>query len=133
MESKHTILEVEKRDENNKCENKNRRHRTLDVHNSEKHITSDMETTSSEEEYNCLECDFQGTEKAQLEKHISWQHTIAKCDLCEFKGGNKRILEEHKTLKHITNSQDCNKCDTTYSCNTELQKHIEEKHVTDKR
>ena len=131
-ESEHTTQEVKKTNENDKSENKNKSHRTLDAHKSEKHITYDMET-SAEEEYNCLECDFQGTEKAQLEKHISWQHTIAKCDLCEFKGGNKRILEEHKTLKHITNSQDCNKCDTTYSCNTELQKHIEEKHVTDKR
>ena len=63
-----------------------------------------------EEEFNCGECDFQGNEQCQLEKHINWKHKEAKCSLCNYVGGNKVILQRHMKIKH-SNDDDLRKTD----------------------
>ena len=41
------------------------------------------ETIIKESEFNCLFCDFQGTELLQLNRHINLKHT-AFCKMCDF-------------------------------------------------
>ena len=92
-------------------------------HKDDKHRTEN-DDINIDVEFNCHECDFQGTEKSQLEKHINWKHTLAKCDVCEFKGGNRIILEKHKKLVHERKVLDeCKTCGQLDNKKSQVKEH----------
>ena len=62
-----------------------------------------------EEQYNCKECDYQGTSNIQLKKHIELKHTarLAKgtnieCRICGERFDTKWKFMSHSKDKHIT-------------------------------
>ena len=63
-----------------------------------------------EEEFNCNECDFQGTEKHQLAKHINLKHEAVKCSMCNFIGGGKVELEKHTKIEHSGSDNKIGNC-----------------------
>ena len=61
-----------------------------------------------EEEFNCIECDFQGTRKYELIKHISLKHSgkqemndSIKCRICGEQFNTKWNLMHHRKEKHM--------------------------------
>ena len=63
-----------------------------------------------EKEYNCIDCDYQGTSSCELEKHVELKHTAGvpkdeslKCRIC----GEKWKLMTHRKEKHITSVACC--------------------------
>ena len=60
-------------------------HMKKDHDNSPEAYTKNM---NKEEEFNCLECPFQGSEEIQLSKHVQLKHRIH-CKNCEKKFQNK--------------------------------------------
>ena len=66
------------------------------------------------EEYNCTECDFQGTTDIQLRKHVNLKHTsrghdntIIECRICGEGFDVKWKLMKHRKIKHITSVAPC--------------------------
>ena len=77
-----------------------------------------------EVEFNCTECDFQGTSDIQLKKHIDFKHTVPnvnneeniKCRNCDEEFSDKRTLMYHRKLKHLSTVAYC-KNNTERRCN----------------
>ena len=70
-----------------------------------------------EVEYNCKECDFQGTSEMLLNKHINLKHriptaktgmTIIKCRNCGDEFEDKRNFMNHRKSKHLNALAMCN-------------------------
>ena len=59
----------------------------LRKHNDMKHPQRENTDREKEQEFNCVECDYQGHNEAQLRKHISLKHMIdprtIKCRMCD--------------------------------------------------
>ena len=107
-----------------------------------------------EEEFNCFECDYQGTEQSQLSKHIKLKHRL-QCRNCEkvFKtkpelmvhrkkdhyntvavcrnGMNCEFLEKcwWKHRKNDGNLIDCFYCETSFATKVEVMKHRKKEHL----
>ena len=67
-----------------------------------------LEEADTEEEFNCLECDYQGTEQSQLNKHIQFKHRI-QCRICENFFKNKPEFMVHRKSEHYQTVATCNK------------------------
>ena len=61
-----------------------------------------------EKEYDCLECDFQGSEEIQLNKHIKIKHRM-QCRNCENLFKTKPELMVHRKMEHYNLVAMCNK------------------------
>ena len=122
-QAKHTIEEVGNETGSDECDKKRACQDMIIEHKDDKHRTEN-DDINIDVEFNCHECDFQGTEKSQLEKHINWKHTLAKCDVCEFKGGNRIILEKHKKLVHERKVLDeCKTCGQLDNKKSQVKEH----------
>ena len=61
-----------------------------------------------ENEYNCKECDFQGSSEMQVRKHVNLKHTpkgrdttgTIKCRICEQEFSEKWNLMRHRKTNH---------------------------------
>ena len=68
-----------------------------------------------EEQFNCYDCDYQGTSSAQLKKHISLRHSAngerqdsaIQCKICGDKFSEKWHLMSHRKAQHISNVAPC--------------------------
>ena len=85
-------------------------------------LTSFEETFSQEgdieEEFNCQECPFQGTQQSQLNQHIQLKHRI-KCRNCENFFKHKPELMVHRKKEHYETVASCKKgvnCEFTDRC-----------------
>ena len=57
------------------------------------------------QEFNCLECDYQGTKQEELSKHIRTKHTSQvsmKCRNCEKQFDSKPSLMIHRKTEHLS-------------------------------
>ena len=106
-----------------------------------------------EEEFNCIECDFQGTQQSQLSKHILIRHRI-KCRNCESIFKNKPEFMVHRKKEHYNavavclkgancvfldrcwwkhkkenaNEIECYYCEETFATKAEVMFHRKTKH-----
>ena len=55
--------------------------------------------------------------------------TLNKCDQCPYQTKNLLSARRHKQYKHEGSRYLCDQCDTSYSANFKLLKHIESKHA----
>ena len=65
-----------------------------------------------EEEYNCMECDFQASQKTELNKHIQIKHTLhegIKCRNCGVNFKRKPDLMVHRKVDHPHTVAPCRK------------------------
>ena len=69
---------------------------------------NDMDLSFVEKEFNCMECDFQGTEQNQLNKHILIRHRM-QCRNCESIFKTKPELMEHRKEEHYATIALCRK------------------------
>ena len=63
-----------------------------------------------EKEYNCNECDYQGTTDTELTKHVELKHTNGnqvKCRICGESFDTKWEFMNHRKAKHITRVAQC--------------------------
>ena len=64
----------------------------------------------SERQFNCYDCDYQGTSSVQLRKHITLKHSAngerhegaIQCKICGEKFSEKWHLMTHRKSQHIT-------------------------------
>ena len=78
--------------------------------------TSSSPHKQDDDEYNCTECDFQGTSDSQLKKHVYHKHTPKsqhpgniECRICGEFFETKWTLMNHRKDKHISFVRTCNK------------------------
>ena len=65
-----------------------------------------------EKEFNCNDCDYQGSTQRDLEKHIYIKHTMTNkinCRICGEEFTEKRNLMHHRKKKHIETVAPCRK------------------------
>ena len=60
------------------------------------------------EEFNCLECHFQGSEEIQLSKHVELKHRV-QCRNCEKSFKTKPHFMEHRKTEHYSLVAHCRK------------------------
>ena len=68
-----------------------------------------VEKETEEQQYNCNACDYQGTNKYQLEKHIQLKHTVngiqsvetIKCRNCGELFCDRRNFMNHRKSQHV--------------------------------
>ena len=80
----------------------------LRKHINTKHAEEGNTTGITEEEFNCEDCDFQGTEKEQLKKHFTLKHILT-CRNCNEEFKEKRMLMIHRKNKHPNSVAPCRK------------------------
>ena len=80
-------------------------HMEKDHDNSPEGYTNEM---NREEEFNCLECPFQGSEEIQLSKHVQLKHRI-QCRNCEKSFNTKPSFMEHRKTEHYSLVAHCRK------------------------
>ena len=68
--------------------------------------TKNNNTSLIEEEFNCLECAFQGTEQSQLYKHIQLKHRI-NCRNCEKTFKTRSEFMVHRKIEHYSSVALC--------------------------
>ena len=71
-----------------------------------------------EGEFNCFQCDFQGTQQSQLSKHIQLKHSI-QCRNCDKFFRSKPELMVHRKTEHYGTVAPCKKgssCEFTERC-----------------
>ena len=67
-----------------------------------------------DEEYNCIECDYQFNNKMSLQKHINLIHTVIKetngtikCFKCEQKFSDHWTIMSHRKDNHLEQTNPC--------------------------
>ena len=86
---------------------------------------------SQEEEFNCEECDYQGTSKNGLQKHFQIKHVhkeIIRCKICSEMFTTNQNLRTHIKTSHTEENINCHKCDSDVTSKQNVQKHSELKH-----
>ena len=83
-----------------------------------------------------MQCDYQGTDKAFLERHIKLKHSTKEefnCMQCDFQGTDKAFLEKHFKLKHSTNNAEltfkCYYCHELFCSKWDLMDHRKNAHT----
>ena len=89
-------------------ENKGNRQDKYEKHNSIKHSVEELEISETDEEFNCIECDFQTTSTEYLRKHIKIKHRII-CKICEKEFKEKSNLMLHRKTEHYNSVATCRK------------------------
>ena len=86
---------------------------------------------NQEEEFNCQECDHQGTSQKGLVKHIQLKHThqeIIKCSICSEMLTTNQNLRSHIEKSHIEYDINCSKWDNNTTTQYYAERHPETKH-----
>ena len=96
-----------------------------------------IDTHSTQNKFNCLECDEKFTTSFTYERHLLEKHTERKtfqCELCEQKFSLERNLHRHLKDSHEVgvNSFKCDLCEITFKRNDNLLKHERDVHNINK-
>ena len=83
-----------------------------------------MNDSHPEEQFNCDQCDFQGTTQLQLNKHINLKHNVKGQNIAE----NCCKLKKHMNDSHPEKQFNCDQCDFQATALLQLNKHINLKH-----
>ena len=139
------------------CEKTFSMNKELEDHKINEHTTiteNFSEENNIEEEFNCTECPFQGSEQNQLSKHVKLKHRI-ECRNCSNSFKTKPELMVHRKIEHYNTIAMCNKgaeckffercwwkheandskhliecyfCDETFATKNEVMMHRKDKH-----
>ena len=132
-EHKISYHNINDKSDNSECKNKDTKLRTptsktdIDIC-TEKGAKRYEQEYTSEEEFNCLQCCFQGTSSSELRKHIIVKHMI-NCTDCDFYCNNKRDFENHKLLIHAKNCIRCRICGESFDHKSSMMNHRKIKHI----
>ena len=90
------------------------------------------------QQFNCIDCDFQGSSQIILNKHRNLRHkkagdqeeTTFKCDECSVERASKKTLNNHKEKKHKGNNMssrvvrfNCEHCNVELDSSRKLRIH----------
>ena len=87
---------------------------------------------SREKEFNCEECDYQGTRQNELQKHIQLKHdykNLIKCSVCGENFVTDLNFRSHIMSKHTEEENSCNEYENQAATEDNIQKHTDLTHV----
>ena len=79
----------------------------------------------------CDQCDYQATDKSNLNRHIKSMHGVGvkyDCDQCDYHANRQDTLTIHIESKHKGVKFACNQCDYQAAQRAELNRHIQSQH-----
>merc|ERR1712150_372661 len=81
--------------------------------------------------YPCSQCDYQGSRKEKLQRHIQTKHEGVKysCNKCDFQFATQRSLQRHIETKHEGIKYPCDQCEYQGTQMVHLRTHIESNHT----